>query len=156
MGRSYIWFFATIVGALASCNRVPDEPIKIEPPELPPVLIGQLPPEALGTAEQRSLAELCDAACHHWAKLRFLEPIGYDQLNPGQQSIADEILTRQRQINGEECKLACTKRDDRERASCFLGLQAIAMADSCTSPDPTSPRTVRGEDPRGERLRAVQ
>jgi hypothetical protein len=122
---------AFVLVGLLGCNRVPREPLAmaIAPLEAAAPL-GQATATGDG-AGKRSMPELCRAACDHWVRLRFLEPIGYDQLDAEPKATVDALLASQRSTNGEVCRTTCEKRGSRRRAECLLALQNYESSDTC-------------------------
>lgn len=131
--RRFAMLFA--FGLLASgCNRVPREPLAMAIGPLEAAVVPGVDGAEAG-AGKRSMPELCRAACEHWVKLRFLEPIGYGQLSSEPRSVVDELLTNQRATNGEVCRKTCEKRGSRRRAECLLALQNYESSDTCYTPE---------------------
>jgi hypothetical protein len=122
---------AAITSALGGCRRVPEEAVE------PVALVtggaagAEAEVDAVPEKPERSMDVLCSDACGNWARLRFLEPIGYNQLNPEAKSKADDLLADQRRVNREACTVKCMKVQDRRRAECLSELANIESGDVC-------------------------
>ncbi len=127
----------TLTGAIVGCRRVPEETVVPVPLVTAGAQASEV--EAAPQKPERSLDVLCSDACGNWARLRFLEPIGYNQLNPEATSKADDLLADQRRVNREACTAKCIKVQDRRRAECLAELANIESGDVCFGAAPVQP-----------------
>ncbi|MBT9557857.1 MAG: hypothetical protein IV100_17610 [Myxococcales bacterium] len=120
-----------LTSAIVGCRRVPEEAVEPVPLVTSGVPGSPAEVDAVPEKPERSMDVLCSDACGNWARLRFLEPIGYDQLNSEAKSKADDLLADQRRVNREACTAKCMKVQDRRRAECLSELANIESGDVC-------------------------
>ena len=120
--------------AWGGCNRVPSKD-KVQTRSLATVLQASYQARDRQNSELlapvNDLTPMCERACENWIDVQFPDPVGLDSISGAPRESADEILTRQRTVNGAMCSEACIKNGERERVRCVIRAVTLAEFQAC-------------------------